>query len=72
MRRNRGLTLVEIIVVLAVLGLIMAVATPAINNALMMDQQAAAKSISQNYHLYIVVDYVLVLFGYFSSFATIV
>ena len=49
MRRNRGLTLVEIIVVIAVLGLIMAVAMPAINNALMMDQQAAAKNISQNY-----------------------
>ena len=49
MRRNRGLTLVEIIVVIAILGLIMAVAMPAINNALMMDQQAAAKSISQNY-----------------------
>ena len=52
MRRNRGLTLVEIIVVIAVLGLIMAVATPAINNALMMDQQAAAKSIS--HHLWLI------------------
>jgi prepilin-type N-terminal cleavage/methylation domain-containing protein len=49
MRAQHGLTLVEVIVVIAILGIIMAVAMPSINGALMIDQQSSAKNIAQTY-----------------------
>ena len=46
MRRNRGLTLVEIIVVIAILGLIKPVAMPAVNNHSVMDSRLRQKQLS--------------------------
>jgi prepilin-type N-terminal cleavage/methylation domain-containing protein len=50
MRRARqGLTLIEIIVVIAIVGLFLAISIPAATNAMMVQQTAAAKELAQTY-----------------------